>query len=316
MHRAPCAEMPLRAARLIRLDFSSRRSRTPSCLNTHPLPQRSVDYARTGRKNRQRGVYCRAASRDDLEEVQLEIAEQQATMALHAAKEEYAEAALLRDSLAMLQLRRRVMEMELKENAQRVHLKVGQVIRHRKYDYKGVIVGYDRRCAAPESWIRHMGVDTLPHGRHQPFYHVLCDKNDRPTGDGATTYVAQENCNPLPPGAASAVDNLLVSANFEAFINGRYVPRPHIAEQFPDLDEADGGAINRAVDTQQASPAMQESAATASAADKDSRQSGTLDDDAEGGFTGGATDAGLRGEEPTSGSPLDPGADPEPGQAN
>lgn len=85
------------------------------------------------------------------------------------------------------------------------------------------------------------------------------------------------------------------------------MPRPHIAEQFPDLDEADGGAINRAVDTQQASPAMQESAATASAADKDSRQSGTLDDDAEGGFTGGATDAGLRGEEPTSGSPLDPG---------
>lgn len=73
MHRAPCAEMPLRAARLIRLDFSSRRSRTPSCLNTHPLPQRSVDYARTGRKNRQRGVYCRAASRDDLEEVAVHI---------------------------------------------------------------------------------------------------------------------------------------------------------------------------------------------------------------------------------------------------
>lgn len=46
----------------------------------------------------------------------------------------------------------------------------GQVIRHRKYDYKGVIVGYDKECDAPESWIRQMGVDTLPLGRcpHPP----------------------------------------------------------------------------------------------------------------------------------------------------
>lgn len=45
---------------------------------------------------------------------------------------------------------------------------VGHVIRHRKYDYKGVIVGYDRECDAPESWIRQMGVDTLPLGRCPP----------------------------------------------------------------------------------------------------------------------------------------------------
>lgn len=34
-----------------------------------------------------------------------------------------------------------------------------------------------------------MGVDALPHGRHQPFYQVLADERDRV--GGIITYVAQ-----------------------------------------------------------------------------------------------------------------------------
>lgn len=40
-----------------------------------------------------------------------------------------------------------------------------------------------------------MRVDWLPGGRSQPFYHVLVDVRDRPGGQ--TTYVAQENAQPL-----------------------------------------------------------------------------------------------------------------------
>ena len=42
-----------------------------------------------------------------------------------------------------------------------------------------------------------MNIDALPLGRNQPFYHVLVDEQDRPRG--SSTYVAQENINPLPP---------------------------------------------------------------------------------------------------------------------
>lgn len=41
-------------------------------------------------------------------------------------------------------------------------------------------------CEAEEGWIRSMGIDLLPHGRHQPFYNALLS-------DGSKRYVAQEN---------------------------------------------------------------------------------------------------------------------------
>ncbi|KAF9158946.1 hypothetical protein DFQ26_007076 [Actinomortierella ambigua] len=63
---------------------------------------------------------------------------------------------------------------------------VGEVFRHRFYRYMGVICGYDLQCEAEESWIVTMGVDSLPLGRNQPFYHALLV-------DGTRTYVAQEN---------------------------------------------------------------------------------------------------------------------------
>ena len=55
----------------------------------------------------------------------------------------------------------------------RVRHKVGMVFRHRRYAYLGVITGWDHMCLSGEHWIQQMGVDRLPQGRSQPFYHVL-----------------------------------------------------------------------------------------------------------------------------------------------
>lgn len=54
-----------------------------------------------------------------------------------------------------------------------IPFKVGQVFRHKRYRYQGVITGWDSECAAGEVWMAQMGVDRLPRGRHQSFYHVL-----------------------------------------------------------------------------------------------------------------------------------------------
>lgn len=57
--------------------------------------------------------------------------------------------------------------------AAKVAFKIGTLFRHRRYGYEGVVTGWDTRCDAGEDWIRNMGVDSLPGGRDQAFYHVL-----------------------------------------------------------------------------------------------------------------------------------------------
>jgi len=58
------------------------------------------------------------------------------------------------------------------------------IMRHRQYNYKCVIYGWDSLCAASQDWIQQMGVENLPKKGHQPFYNVLVE-------DGSTRYAAQ-----------------------------------------------------------------------------------------------------------------------------
>jgi F-box protein 21 len=51
---------------------------------------------------------------------------------------------------------------------------VGQIFRHRRYNYTAIITGWDSECGAGEQWMRRMGIDQLQSGRHQSFYHVMC----------------------------------------------------------------------------------------------------------------------------------------------
>jgi F-box protein 21 len=59
------------------------------------------------------------------------------------------------------------------ERTVNVEFKVGQLFQHRRYAYEGVVTGWDVVCDANEDWIQNMGVDRLPNGRNQAFYHVL-----------------------------------------------------------------------------------------------------------------------------------------------
>ena len=68
----------------------------------------------------------------------------------------------------------------------------GHPIKHRAFGYRGVILGTpDHTCMQGAQWIEQMGVDDLPRGRHQPWYHVLVDTRDRPTPQ--MCYVCHEN---------------------------------------------------------------------------------------------------------------------------
>ena len=60
----------------------------------------------------------------------------------------------------------------------------GEIIKHIRYGYRGVIVDYDNTCQAPEHW--YHSNQTQP-DRNQPWYHVLVDGNQQ------VTYVAESN---------------------------------------------------------------------------------------------------------------------------
>ncbi len=66
-------------------------------------------------------------------------------------------------------------------------LKIGQVVAHLLYDYRGLIVASDESCQAPQSW--YESNQTQPE-RRQPWHHVLVD------GSHQVTYAAQSNLKP------------------------------------------------------------------------------------------------------------------------
>ena len=43
-----------------------------------------------------------------------------------------------------------------------IKFKVGDVIRHARYHYRGVIYGWDPECTADEEWMQQMRIDSLP----------------------------------------------------------------------------------------------------------------------------------------------------------
>lgn len=122
--------------------------------------------------------------------------------------------------------------------AQAVLWHVGQVIMHRKYGYRGVIIGWDPECNTSAEWIQQMGVRKLQRGQHQPFYQVLVDVRDRP--DHQQTYVAEENLSRAPEGVE--VQHEAVPYFFDFFIEktSAYLPVPALSLRYPDDDFSPG----------------------------------------------------------------------------
>ena len=113
-----------------------------------------------------------------------------------------------------------------------IALDLGQCIKHKKNNYHGIVVGYDRECTQTEEWCKKNGVDALARGRAQPFYNVLVDRKDRP---GATmTYVAQENLDRSP---ARIIEHpFFTTASFTGEVDaaaGVWKPTPMLREQYP-----------------------------------------------------------------------------------
>lgn len=98
----------------------------------------------------------------------------------------------------------------------------GDLVRHRHYGYRGVIVDVDPECRADDEW--YASNRTQP-PKDQPWYHVLVDGSQSATYAAQTNLEADEEDDP--------VDNPFVSLFFAGFEGGLYLrndrpwpPRP------------------------------------------------------------------------------------------
>jgi heat shock protein HspQ len=87
----------------------------------------------------------------------------------------------------------------------------GDLVAHRRYGYRGVIVAVDPQCLAPEDW--YQANNTQP-DRNQAWYHVLVH------GSSSNTYAAESSLDVDPDG--KVVDHPLVHHFFDEFVDGRY----------------------------------------------------------------------------------------------
>ena len=88
---------------------------------------------------------------------------------------------------------------------------IGQLVKHKRYDYRGVVAAYDESCQADETW--YYNNKTQP-DRNQPWYHVFVH------GASYSTYAAEENLKEDTSG--EQIVHPLIKQFFTAFRKGRY----------------------------------------------------------------------------------------------
>lgn len=89
--------------------------------------------------------------------------------------------------------------------------KTGQIVRHLRYKYRGVIVSVDSHCQADDQW--YYSNRTQP-DQNQAWYHVLVDRT------GGVTYVAESNLR--EDDRTAEIEHPLVPLFFDGFCQGCY----------------------------------------------------------------------------------------------
>uniref|UniRef100_A0A915MET9 Hemimethylated DNA-binding domain-containing protein n=1 Tax=Meloidogyne javanica TaxID=6303 RepID=A0A915MET9_MELJA len=106
-----------------------------------------------------------------------------------------------------------------------IKYKVGQVVKHKLHNYRGVIVGWDERVKAPDWWIKRV------HGTEEiddPNYTIIIDTRDRLVPQIA--YVLERNIL-LSEGG---IVHPLINHYFESFDGKCYKSRPWHKNVYPN----------------------------------------------------------------------------------
>ena len=92
---------------------------------------------------------------------------------------------------------------------------LGQVLRHRKHDFRGVVYDIDPVFANSEEWYQNIPEEQRPN-KDQPFYHLLAENDE----SFYMAYVSEQNL--VPDESGEPIDHPEVSEFFGEFEDGAY----------------------------------------------------------------------------------------------
>lgn len=97
---------------------------------------------------------------------------------------------------------------------------IGDVVRHRLLDFRGVVFDVDPVFANSDEWYDSIPVDMRP-AKDQPFYHLLAENAE----STYIAYVSQQNL--IADDSDEPVDHPGISGFFDRFDAGRYRLKPN-----------------------------------------------------------------------------------------
>ena len=93
---------------------------------------------------------------------------------------------------------------------------IGDVVKHRLYKFRGVIVDIDPEFSNTEEWYQSIPEESRPR-KDQPFYHLLAENSET----FYSAYVSQQNL--LPDSESGPIHHPDVDSLFCDVLNGRYI---------------------------------------------------------------------------------------------
>jgi heat shock protein HspQ len=103
-------------------------------------------------------------------------------------------------------------------SAKTAKFRIGQIVRHRIFPFRGVIFDVDPEFANTEEWYESIPREARPQ-RDQPFYHLLAENADTEY----VAYVSEQNL--LDDVSGGPVRHPQINEMFEQLPDGNYKPR-------------------------------------------------------------------------------------------
>src|SRR5579862_9148982 len=108
--------------------------------------------------------------------------------------------------------------MSLNMKPRKAKFGIGQVVRHRKYPFRGIIYDVDPVFANTDEWWLAIPEEVRPR-KDQPFYHLFAENADTEY----VAYVSEQNL--LPDASAAPIRHPQVAQEFVRDEAGDYRPR-------------------------------------------------------------------------------------------
>lgn len=98
---------------------------------------------------------------------------------------------------------------------QEAKFSIGQVVRHKLFEFRGVIFDVDAEFSNTEEWLNAIPEPIRPR-KDQPFYHLFAENSD----SHYVAYVSEQNL--LPDESGEPVDHPEIAMLLESRLDGGY----------------------------------------------------------------------------------------------